>query len=454
MNKTWLSFVLFLAPAAAFAHAGQQGLVLLLPTEIYIVSGGLVVAATVALAALMDHDSLHRLFCPRTLLALPAPWTVGPSLISTLVFFGLVWLGLFGPYDPLGNLMTLGLWTVLWIGVVILCGLFGNIWAWLNPWSGLFRLLSGPDPSPPLTLPDRVGCWPAVVLLLMFNGFGIASANATDPRVLAILASLYWMFTFVMMMLFGAQNWLRRGEFLSVFIGLVARISPFKRGVSLRLGLPAWRIAEATPPSLSRAIFALVLLGTGTFDGLNETFFWLVQLGINPLEFPGRSAIVPQTLAGLFLTNIGLCLLFFLCVWSTAPAQRTGILFRRQALTILPIALAYHFAHFLPAILVNGQNSLVALSNPLGNGADYLNLGPFFVTTGFFNTTATVRAIFLSQAGAIVVGHVLAILLSHRIASDYFKSRSAILISQLPLSAFMIGYTILGLWLLATAKGA
>ncbi|MBR9864872.1 MAG: hypothetical protein GYB24_15650 [Rhodobacteraceae bacterium] len=454
MHKTWLSFVLLLAPAAAFAHAGQQGLVLLLPTEIYIVSGGLVVAATVALAALMDHDSLHRLFRARPLFTVPAPWCAGPSLISTLVFSACIWLGLFGPYDPLANLMTLGLWTVVWIALVVLCGLFGNLWAWLNPWSGLFRLLSGPDPTPPFKLPDRLGCWPAVLLLMAFNGFGIASVNATDPRVLAILASLYWMFTFVMMMLFGAQNWLQRGEFLSVFISLFAKISPFRRDAKLQVGTPGWRITTAATPSLSLAVFALVLLGTGTFDGLNETFFWLVQLGVNPLEFPGRSAIVTETLIGLAVTNICLCLIFYICVWVTAPKGQTGILFRRQTFTILPIALAYHFAHFLPGFLVDAQHTLVALSSPLGQGTDYLNLGPFFVTTGFFNTTATVRAIFLSQAAAIVIGHVLAILLSHRVASDYFATRRGILISQLPLSAFMIGYTILGLWLLATAKGA
>ncbi|WP_069300198.1 hypothetical protein [Neptunicoccus sediminis] len=454
MIKIRLLSVLLLAPAAAFAHAGQQGLILLLPTEIYIISGGLAVLATVILAAMMNHAALAGLFRSIRLFDLPAPAPVLLSLLSTAVFLGLVWLGLFGPYDPLANLMTLGVWTVFWIGFVILCGLFGNLWVWLNPWSGLFRLVSGGDSTPLLHLPAWVGHWPAVVLLMAFNGFGIASSHATDPRLLATLAVLYWMFTFVMMMVFGGQRWLQQGEFLTVFIGLIAKISPLRRNGALRIGAPGWRIAESGVPPLSLAVFALVLLGTGTFDGLNETFFWLVQLGINPLEFPGRSAIITETLVGLILTNICLCVIFYVCVWMTAPQGQTGHLFRRQALTILPIALAYHFAHFLPALLVDGQHALVALSNPLGRGADYLNLGPFFVSTGFFNTTATVRMIFLSQAGAIVFGHVLAILLSHRIASEYFATRRGILISQIPLSAFMIGYTILGLWLLATPKGA
>nr|WP_325249727.1 hypothetical protein [Amylibacter sp.] len=454
MTHKWLLALFAFFPTFAMAHAGQQGLILLLPTEIYILSGGLAVVLTVVLAAFMKHRFLHTLFTPRTVVPLPAARRVFTSLASSAVFFAMIWLGLFGPHDPLANLMSLGVWTGAWIGLVLFCGVFGNLWAWVNPWSGLFALLAGKDPSPPFKLPESLGHWPAIALLMGFNGFGIASAAATDPQLLAILGSLYWMFTFVMMMLFGAETWLQRGEFLTVFIGLLAKISPFQRQRTLDIGVPGWRIAQNPTPSLSLAIFALILLGTGTFDGLNETFFWLVQLGVNPLDFPGRSAIVPQTLIGLVAVNIGLCVIFYLCVWLTAPAEQTGELFRKQALTILPIALAYHFAHFLPSFLVDGQYTLVALSNPLNNGADYFNLGPFFVTTGFFNTTATVRVIFLSQASAIVLGHILAILLSHRVASDFFATRRAVLISQIPLSAFMVGYTILGLWLLATPKGA
>ena len=39
-------------------------------------------------------------------------------------------------------------------------------------------------------------------------------------------------------------------------------------------------------------IFILALLGTGSFDGFNETFVWLDLIGVNPLAFPGRSAVV------------------------------------------------------------------------------------------------------------------------------------------------------------------
>ena len=83
-----------------------------------------------------------------------------------------------------------------------------------------------------------------------------------------------------------------------------------------------------------------------------------------------------------------------------------------------------------------------------------LGIEPFQVTTGFFNRIDTVRLIWLSQAGAVVLGHVWSILLSHAIGLRLFDNRRDAVWATLPLSVFMVGYTFLGLWLLAAAKGA
>ena len=452
MVRVSLTLALLFFPSLALAHAGSQGLILLLPTEFYIVGGGITVVVTIFLAAVLSHEQLTRLFTPLEIATLLKSHTILPSLASTVFFAMLIFIGLFGPSDPLANLMSLITWTVFWVGFVSLCGIVGMLWTWLNPWSGLYDLLMGKT-APPAQLPMLIGCWPAIILLFAFNAYGIASPAATDPIQLAIFGSLYWIFTFLMMIIFG-HDWLKRGEFLTVFLSLLAKISPLARGSHFRLGFPSWRIANATTPPLTMALFSLTLLGTGTFDGFNETFFWLVQLGINPLEFPGRSAIITETVFGMISANLLLIAIFYICIRVTSPLKYAKALFRRQALTILPIAFAYHFAHFLPSLLVESQYTLKALSDPWQSGADFLGIEPFYVTTGFFNTLATQRAIFLTQAGAIVVGHILAILLSHRVATDYFTNRSSVLLSQIPLSIFMIGYTILGLWLLATPKGA
>ena len=105
------------------------------------------------------------------------------------------------------------------------------------------------------------------------------------------------------------------------------------------------------------------------------------------------------------------------------------------------------------AILVDGQYALVALSDPLGRGHDLLGLGEFYVTTGFFNTPASVRAIWLSQAGAVVAGHVVSVMLAHGNAVRAFGSGRRAALSQAPLVLFMVAYTVFGLWLLASPRG-
>jgi hypothetical protein len=454
MNRQFASIALLVAllPASALAHAGSQGLILLLPTTFYITAGGIAVLATVILAAALNHTQLTRLFTPKPLTSARNPHTLTPSLISMALFGVLIWIGLYGPNDPLANLMSLTTWTLFWVVFVLLCGVFGNLWTWLNPWSGLYDILMA-TAEPPAKLPCAIGYWPAILLLFAFNAYGISNPAATDPIQLAILGALYWIFTFLMMVIFG-REWLVKGEFITVFITVISHISPFTRHQAFKLGFPGWRIANAATPPLTLALFSLTLLGTGTFDGFNETFFWLAQLGLNPLEFPGRSAIVTETVMGLFTSNILLIALFYGCIHLTTPRQHRAAMFARQSLTILPIAFVYHFAHFLPSLLVDIQYVVKALADPFKSGADYLGLGQFYVTTGFFNTLATQKIIFLTEAGAIVCGHILAILLSHRIAADYFPTRRGVLISQIPLSVFMIGYTVLGLWLLATPKGA
>ena len=121
---------------------------------------------------------------------------------------------------------------------------------------------------------------------------------------------------------------------------------------------------------------------------------------------------------------------------------------------VLPIALVYHMAHYLTSFLVLIQYAVAAISDPFGTGADLLSLGDFRVTTGFFNAIDTVRLIWFTQAGLVVLGHVWSVFLSHRMALDLFGSNLRASFATLPLSLFMIAYTFLGLWLLAAPKGA
>lgn len=458
--------------STAYAHVSEQGFVLLLPTNLYIFSGVMAVALTVvALAVIPVSWSLSLFSVHRLARAAPLRnFQILTSLVCFLLLLALVLIGVLGERDPLKNPLPLYIWTVWWVGLMVMQGLLGNIWHWINPWSGMYRLLKGlRSVRQPLIVINefktkKIGAWPAVFLFALFFSFALVDPAPDDPGRLAIIVATYWSATMIAMLLFGEQWWLNCGEFVTIAMRRFAQLAPLNvKNNSLYLGGPGWSAYTQPTYSVSTAIFVLVMLGCGSFDGLNETFWWLGLIGVNPLEFPGRSAIVVQSSLGLVLSNGALIVLFGGCVYIgmwmlgirgyTQQVKFTHA-FSHLAIAMLPIAFAYHIAHFLTAFLVNIQYTLAATSDPLGRGMDLLGLGNYYVTTGFLNTHHTVEFIWLTQAAVVVVGHIISVNMAHGIAVRLFGNSRNAAISQLPLAVFMVLYTLLGLWLLASPKGA
>ena len=106
---------------------------------------------------------------------------------------------------------------------------------------------------------------------------------------------------FVLAVLEGPA-WLRRGEAFTVFFRFIAGSppsggSPPPAPAELFAGPPGAQILATPPLTPSAAAFVTLVLAAVSFDGLHHTFWWLARLGINPLEFPGRSAVtLPNTL--------------------------------------------------------------------------------------------------------------------------------------------------------------
>src|SRR5690606_11435656 len=124
------------------------------------------------------------------------------------------------------------------------------------------------------------------------------------------------------------------------------------------------------------------------------------------------------------------------------------------AWTIMPISLAYHFAHNLTLLLVNAQYALVALSDPLGDGRDLLGTAHLHVYAGVVSGHESAWVIWNAQASAIVGGHVLAVLAAHAAAHRLHGPGRRTLLGQVPLAVLMVAYTVFGLWLLASPTGA
>ena len=442
-------------PTALMAHASEQGFVLLLPTAFYTGVGVVAVFLTVVALVIVPRSVALGLF--RTIRVwMPNLRAIKPltQMASALFLCALIWIGLSGPRDPLSNPLVLVVWVVFWIGLVSIQGFLGDVWRFLTPFKGLLRwarLLAGTWRYQPW--PKWLGHWPAVVGFGLFAYVLLADPKPSDPVHLARLVGVYVLFQLAATFVFGPR-WLARCETFTVVMGLMRRVAFI--GPDKRIGLLGWQLLEARPLPLSLAVLCVFILATGSFDGLNETFWWLGLLGMNPLEFSGRSAVQWHNAVGLVVANSSLLAVFSLSLWIGLKLSKSSIglthTIRVFAPTLLPIALGYHVAHYLPSFLVDSQYVLVALSDPFLTGADILGLGEFYVTTGFFNSTASVRLIYLTQAWAVGLGHVLAVLAAHAVALRTFGSHKSAVLSQAPLAVFMVAYTFFGLWLLASPR--
>src|SRR5690554_234318 len=124
-----------LLPGEALAHASDRGHVLLLPTGHYLVGGAMAVALTFAVLALVPAaplDRLARLRLPAG--SVPASLRLAGSLLCFLLLCALVAIGHLGSRDPLSNPLPLMVWTVFWVGLPLVQGIFGNLWWWIDPW--------------------------------------------------------------------------------------------------------------------------------------------------------------------------------------------------------------------------------------------------------------------------------------------------------------------------------
>lgn len=458
-----LTLLLMCVAGPVFAHAAEQGFVLLLPTQAYAIGGTMTVAASIVLVTCLPIDILERLFRPVVLpraLALNGFAAVS-SLIGTAVFLGLIWIGWAGPTDPQKNLLPLTLWTIWWMALFVVQGLVMDIWRWVNPWTGLVFLFARDVPV--LNLPKQWQAWPAVLIFVLFQCFILADIAPSDPPRLAAFAFGYWLFTLAGMWMCGAERWGRQVECFTVLFHLIGTLRPVHLWQRAKAGTPGWFSLSAGPLDASHAVFCLVILASGSFDGLHETFWWLAKLGINPLEFPGRSAVVWPSTLGLIAANLTLVAVFAFSVWigvralaalGKSPPLAFGLAFNTFAISILPIALGYHFSHYLVSFMVQIQYVMIALGDPIGRGANLFGLSGLRVTTGFLNTADTVKVIWLTQAFSVVFSHVLSVLMAHHLASKFCRSNKDMLLLQIGLSVLMIFYTIFGLWLLAAPRGA
>jgi hypothetical protein len=461
----------FAGPAGA--HGFGQRYDLPLPLSLYLFgTAAAVILSFVVVGLFARHTPGGRGYPRIDLLAYPpGQWLGHPVLLALLkligagVFILTVAAGFCGSQDPYRNIAPTLVWIVWWVGLATFSAFVGDLWAAVNPWRSLFdgaervyRMLTGRTGlALGLPYPEALGVWPAGGLLLAVSWTELVFPSPAVPANIAWLALAYSLLTWGGMTVFGSETWIKHGEVFSIFFGIFARFAPTEplirdqsgaRGLALRPFGAGLLANTSTPPSM--VAFVLLVLSSVLYDGLLTTPEWAEAEGRLINLMPGLGELGPVA-----VRTIGLVAFWavFLAAYLAVSAVMSVAAGRRSpremaqsfALTLVPIAIAYHLAHYLAYLLTQGQYVVPLASDPFGYGWNLFGTAGYRVDIAIVGT----RFAWYTAVTSIIVGHIAAVYLADVRAHQVLGSRPAALRSQVPLTALMVAYTFVSLSILS-----
>jgi ferredoxin len=199
------------------------------------------------------------------------------------------------------------------------------------------------------------------------------------------------------------------------------------------------------------AWLAVILLALTSFHGLTMTSVWDSASGWSVIGFLqtalGLSRLSAFSL-GMGLVNGFLILMYALiCIITQRvagnPAVSTKTIFLHYAYSILPIALFYHIAHNGMHFLMEGQLVIPLLSDPLGQGRNYLG-------TALWQLAPLVSAqgIWVLQVCFVVIGHISGIIIGHHVSRRLYAIPQQAIRSLIPMLIGMVFFSSVSLWLM------
>jgi hypothetical protein len=432
-------------PSVALAHGIGGRLDLPVPLTYFLVGAGMVlVLSFVVLAVLwptprLQGGPLHepaRLTVRRSWL-LPSLGLIGLLLVIGQLFPPLLGLET-DPTRP--SIAPVLVWVVFWLVVPFAGALIGDWYTDLNPWRTLASGLRVGRMERPGLL-DRLGVWPAVVLLVAFTWLELVYPDSGAPVTLGAAALAYTLLLMAAAAYAGRETALAVFDAFTPYNRLLSAISPLGRRPDGRLVRRGWlRALTVIPAWPGLAAFVVTAIGTVTYDGASATESFSAFVGDFGQSLFGRTIL----LIGCVLV-IGAA--YWLASWTAARlagGQWTASkVAARFAHTLVPIALAYAVAHYLTLIIFEGQQLISAVSDPFALGWDLL--GTAERNVDFFITAA--EPVWYAQVAVIVTGHVLGVVLAHDRALHDFGTEGVR--SQYAMLVLMVALTTLGLLILA-----
>ena len=386
----------------------------------------------------------------------PLPRVLEVAVDSRLVAGGLRSLGLaFTAYVAMAAFLgkdlltnpTFGVvYVLLWVGMVALSLLVGPVWPLLSPVRTIHLVFAKALRTNPrvglMAYPAWLGYWPAAGGLLAFVWLELVKT----PVYLAPIVLWFGMYVALMFVgsaLFGT-HWLEHADPFEVYFGLAARLSPWGRRTDGRLVVrnPLENL-DGLEPGPGLVAVVSVLFGSTGFDTFKDTLVW--NNFVTRHDFDKMHADSLGLLA--FILGVGL-------TFSVAAVATGGLghiarpqLPTQLAHSVVPIVLGYVIAHYLSFLVLQGQQTLIYLSDPLQRGWNVFgtaNRGIDYALADAPSLLASLKVI------SVITGHVLGVISSHDRAVRLLPRKHALL-GQVPMLILMVCYTVGGLTLLLSS---
>jgi hypothetical protein len=414
------------------------------------------------------------------------------QVVTVALLLLIVTASLAGNQNPTRNIAPTAIWVMWWVGFAYVSALIGDLWAVVNPWRTVFTWVEalfrrvGVAVGPGLRYPARLGTWPAVALFAAFAWVELVYSGRTLPARLGVLAVAYSLITWTGMVLFGRAAWLRHADPFAVAFGTLARFAPtevrvtggaacrrhgidgaereaprINCGECFAAAAPSAREVNLRPfsagllhtgdVSISMVAFVLLMLSTVAFDGFTATPAWsrLESTLFAVLAPLGEARATVIGTGGLLASAAIFVLVYLLFARFMAQAGgdelSTGTVARLFVLSLVPIAIAYHLAHYFTYLLIQGQLMIRFASDPFGFGWNLFGTARYRPDIGLVGA----RFAWYTAVIAIVLGHIVAVYIAHTVALREFRDDRAARRSQMPMLVLMVGYTMVSLWIIA-----
>ncbi len=455
---------LFILPKPTFAHAFGQLYNLPVPFWLYLYGAAAALIISFLVIGYFFNKSSREFNYPK--FEIPKnisglifqSWFIAGLKITSLFFFLLTVLtGIFGIDSAYSNFNMTFFWIVFLLGLTYLTALIGNLWSIINPWKILVELgekLTSQQALGIFNYPRKLSYWPAVVIYFFLIWWELV--GGTSPAKLSILIIQYTLINLTGVIAIGKRNWFSYCEFFSVFFRLISKVAPIEASSGkIYLRPPFVGLVNNKAKHFSLLIFILFMLSSTAFDGFSSTTPWLrlsYRLETIAGSFLGENSLL--TFQGVKTLGLAVSPIIFLYVYLvliaiakvfTASRQTVLELSRQFAFTLIPIALVYNIAHYYTLLLTEGQHIIRLISDPFGYGWNLFNTANFAPNIGIVGA----NFVWHSQVLAILLGHVVAVFLAHLVSLRIFPSHQKALISQFPMLALMVIYTVTGLWILS-----